>query len=262
MQWWWRTPNRTDELGQLFWFDDDGRPEAAAVLVDFTGGGSAVYREITFCPFLMPDARPDQVAFVVERGLAHAAEHGFTSVELEVDRADGVMQRVLAEHGFSIKEEGVLVECWMDADARSDVSQAPDGYRLVSRSQTSDRPHHMSDRNGEAIEERLLQTSLYDPDLDLVILDDNDHSAAYGLFWYDPVTSTGVVEPMRTNDEHQRKGLARHLLTTGVDLLAKRGADRISIGYEPDNPASGHLYRSVGFEPVTETDLFASTPGE
>lgn len=35
---------------------------------------------------------------------------------------------------------------------------------------------------------------------------------------------------------------ARDILTTGVDPLARAGAERISIGYEPDNPASGHLH--------------------
>ena len=44
--------------------------------------------------------------------------------------------------------------------------------------------------------------------------------AAYGLFWFDPATATGLVEPMRTEDDHQRRGLARHVLTAGVDLLA------------------------------------------
>lgn len=52
--------------------------------------------------------------------------------------------------------------------------------------------------------------------------------AAHGMFWYDPVTETGVVEPMRTHDDHQQRGLARHVLTTGV-----------------------------GFEPGGSSDLFA-----
>ncbi|MBT6445273.1 MAG: GNAT family N-acetyltransferase, partial [Acidimicrobiaceae bacterium] len=77
-------------------------------------------------------------------------------------------------------------------------------------------------------------------------------------------TATGVVEPMRTKDEHQQQGVARHILTAGLDRLANAGAERVSIGYEPANPASGHLYRSVGFEPIKYTDLLSgptsSTP--
>ena len=90
-----------------------------------------------------------------------------------------------------------------------------------------------------------------------MVHDGRDGVAAYGLFWYDPETATGLVEPMRTEDDHQRQGLARHVLTTGVDRLVEAGAARIKICYEPDNPASGHLYRSVGFEPDRQTVVYA-----
>jgi RimJ/RimL family protein N-acetyltransferase len=108
---------------------------------------------------------------------------------------------------------------------------------------------------------RLRQTSLYRPDFDLVVHDSSDSVAAYGLFWYDPETATGLVEPMRTEDDHQRRGLARHILTTGLDLLAEAGAQRIKICYEPNNPASGSLYLSVGFEPHRQTVLFSRRKG-
>ena len=114
----------------------------------------------------------------------------------------------------------------------------------------------MIKRSGPDVAQRLLQTSLYRSDLDLLILDRDDNHAAHGLFWYDPKTATGLVEPMRTEDDHQRRGLARHILTTGIDLLAHAGAERIKICYEPDNPASSHLYLSVGFEPDRHTVVY------
>ena len=79
-----------------------------------------------------------------------------------------------------------------------------------------------AERNNPDPEARLRQTSLYRPDLDLVVHDSGNDVAAYGLFWYDPETATGLVEPMRTEDDHQRRGLARHILTTGLDRLAER----------------------------------------
>jgi len=90
-----------------------------------------------------------------------------------------------------------------------------------------------------------------------VVHDSRDRVAAYGLFWYDPETATGLVEPMRTEDDHQQRGLARHILTAGIDLLAETGAERIKICYEPDNPASWGLYLSVGFEPDRQTVVFS-----
>ncbi|HWJ45526.1 MAG TPA: hypothetical protein VNR63_09075, partial [Gaiellaceae bacterium] len=39
LQWWWRLPRRSDDIGQLFWLDDDG-PVAAAVLTRWRDGWS------------------------------------------------------------------------------------------------------------------------------------------------------------------------------------------------------------------------------
>jgi RimJ/RimL family protein N-acetyltransferase len=249
LQWWWRTPRSTDDLGQLFWFDRLGRPEAAVIATDWGD-------RIGLDPILMPDATPDWIAQVVERGLVHAGASGFDAVELEVDPADDSLRDALLGHGFAIKEAG-LVETWLDADARPEISVLRDGYRLSTRLDTMDRPHHMIRRNGPDVEARLRQTSLYRPDLDLAVLDRDDRDAACGLFWYDPETATGLVEPMRTEDEHQRRGLARHVLTSGIHRLAEAGAERIKICFEPGNEASSALYLSVGFEPVKQTEVLA-----
>lgn len=249
LHWWWRTPRSTDNLRQLFWFDNLGRPQAAVIATDWGN-------RIALDPIVMPDATPDWVAHVIERGLAHASESGFGAVEIEVDRADDVMHEVLVDHGFALKEDGV-VETWLVIDARPEISPLHDDYRLSSRLDTMLRPHHMIQRSGPGVETRLRQTSLYRPDLDLLVLDSRDRVAAYGLFWYDPETATGLVEPMRTEDDHQRRGLARHLLTAGIDLLADSGAVRIKICFRPDHPASRGLYLSVGFEPVKQTAVLS-----
>jgi ribosomal protein S18 acetylase RimI-like enzyme len=66
---------------------------------------------------------------------------------------------------------------------------------------------------------------------------------------------------MRTEDDHQRRGLARHVLTAGIDLLAAAGAESIKVCFEPHNPASRGLYLSVGFQPVKETVVFSRQAG-
>jgi GNAT superfamily N-acetyltransferase len=258
LQWWWRAPRPTDRLPQLFWFDEHGLPAAAVIATDFGDGSSAVFEETTLAAIVMPDAAGRWHREVIERGLAYADECGLGDVDFEVDRADELGHEVLAGNGFTHKCDGV-VAAWLAADDRPAVSPLPEGYRLRTRAETIDRPHHFERRAGPHTEERLRQTSLYRPDLDLVVLDSHGAVGGYGLFWFDPETATGVVEPMRTEDDHQRRGLARHILTAGIDRLAAAGADRIAIGWEPDNPASGPLYRSVGFEPVLWTDILSGS---
>jgi len=249
LQWRWRTERPTDSLPQLFWFDELGRPEAAVIATDWSG-------VIALDPLVMPDASAEWVAHTLRRGLEHAGESGFETVELEVDRADAVTQEMLVGHGFAIKGDG-LVETWLSAGERPAISTLRDQYRLADRVATASRPHHMADRSGLAVETRLRQTSLYRPDLDLVVLDSEGSAAAYGLFWFDPETATGLVEPIRTEDHHQQRGLARHVLTSGIDRLAEAGATRIKICFEPGNAASRGLYLSAGFQPTAQTDLFS-----
>lgn len=260
-QWWWRTARPTDNIGQLFWIDESGDPEAAVIITEWKD-------RVALDPLVMPEASAEYVAKVIERGLAHASSCGFTSVELEVDSTDEVLRDVLLAHGFTMPEQAWLqdglVESWLAADARPDVSPLHEGYRLVPRNESSQRPHYGVDRHGADVEQRLLQTSLYRSDLDLEALDPDGNHAAHGLFWYDSETATGLVEPMRTEDNHQRRGLARHILTSGVDLLARAGAERIKICFEPGNAGSSGLYLDVGFEPVKQTGVLAgptSTPG-
>ena len=251
LQWWWRTPRSTDSLPQLFWIDRLGRPEAAAIATDWG-------HRVALDPIVLPDAAPGRVTHVVERGLAHASELGFDFPSLEIDRDDAVVRAALLGRGFATAEDGV-VETWLAADDRPQITPLDESYRLTTRLDATDDPHHMTraGRNHPDLEARLRQTSLYRPDLDLVVHDSCDRVAAYGLFWLDPETRTGLVEPMRTEDDHQRRGLARHILTTGIHLLADAGAERIKICFEPNNAAARGLYLGVGFEPVRQTVVYS-----
>jgi GNAT superfamily N-acetyltransferase len=174
----------------------------------------------------------------MDRGLAHASDAGIDSVTLELDSLDDVLRTFLVGRGLTIEDGGGLVETWLTASGRPSVSSLADGYTLCRRIDAGGGLHHMANgsRPHGDREARLQQTSLYRPDLDLVVHDRHDQVAAYGLFWYDPATRVGVVEPMRTEDDHQRRGLARHVLTNGIDRLVRAGAERIKICFEPDNP--------------------------
>jgi GNAT superfamily N-acetyltransferase len=245
LQWWWRSPRSTDAVPQLFWLDDRGRPEAAVIATDWGDG-------VALDPIVMPGATPGWVAHVIERGLAHAETLGFKAVDVVIDRADAAMREALASRGFTTEHDGVT-DAWLAAQTRPAIQSLPVGYRLLSRRDTAQRPHHMVGRSGPDVEARLLQTSLYRPELDLLVLDAGDSVAAYGVFWFDPDTATGLVEPMRTESDHQRRGLARHVLAAGIDLLAQAGATRIKHCFEPHNAAARQLYLSVGFQTDKQT---------
>ncbi len=138
----------------------------------------------------------------------------------------------------------------MDAEDRPGVAALPEGFVLVDRAREQTGPHPMRQRNGEEVEARLRQCSLYDAALDLAVEAADGQTAGYALFWFDPVTKVGLVEPMRVEDAYQRRGIARAMLTVGLDRLAERGARRLKVGYATD--VARGLYVGAGFR-VTST---------
>jgi predicted N-acetyltransferase YhbS len=67
--------------------------------------------------------------------------------------------------------------------------------------------------------------------------------AGYGLFWADPVTGVGLVEPMGTEQAHQNRGIASHILATGLSRLAAYGCRRLKVSNDLG------IYLRAGFAP-------------
>ena len=249
LQWWWRTPRTTDDQSQPCWFDAEG-PVAA---VTATQWGEGVGLDVHVLPSLTDEDVAQVWAAAFDLVVGGPREFAWCPDD------DLLSASLLAEHGYVLVDDGDI-SGWMAAADAPAVSPLTDGYRLHSRADRPDGPHPFVARNGRDVEARLRQTSLYRPDLDLVVVTEAGECAGYALCWYDPVTRTGLVEPMRTEDAHQRRGLARHLLTFGLRRLIDLGAVRVRISWEADNPASSAFYPDVGFVPTQRMHTYAPQP--
>jgi GNAT superfamily N-acetyltransferase len=249
VQWWWRRPKRSDEVEQLFWLDDDG-PVAGILLT------SSADDSWQCDPVVVPVVSGLEPDVVWSRALEHAAEHASTGFAVPVSD-DGVYEEVARRSGLSPDYRDSTG--WMDAPDRPAVSAAADGFFLSDRTQRLDVPHHMRDRSGDSVQQRLEQCSLYDPGLDLVVETTEGRVAGYSLYWFDPTTKVGLVEPVRVEDEFQRRGLASAMLTAGIDRLVARGAERVKISYGSE--AAAGTYQGVGFQPTSTTTWYRQSAG-
>jgi ribosomal protein S18 acetylase RimI-like enzyme len=241
LQWWWRTPRRSDSIEHIFWTDDEG-PVAGVVLTDWG-------RAWGCDPIVVPGASTVTLPTVWARALEAIDAVGGEGVEVLARDDDVELQGLLTDAGFVADDERSGIT-WKNVEHRPDVAAPPEGFALVDRAQATTRPHPMRRRSGEGVEARLMQCSLYDPGLDLAVEAADGAIAGYSLYWFDPVTEVGLVEPMRVEDEYQRRGLARAMLAAGLDRLAKRGARRLKVGYATD--VARALYVGAGFR-VTST---------
>lgn len=241
LQWWWRTPRRSDSIEQVFWVDDAG-PVAAFVATEWP-------RAWACDPFVARGSSAVPISTVWARGVEVIAELGLDEIEVLVREDDVELRGLLVGDGLVPGEQSW--SAWMDANDRADVADLPAGFMLVDRDRPKVGPHPMRRRNGRAVAARLQQCSLYDPALDLAVETADGQVAGYALFWFDPLTDVGLVEPMRVEDEFQRRGLARALLTEGLDRLVKRGARRLKVGFE--TAAARGLYLGAGFRVASTT---------
>lgn len=261
-QWWWRRPQPADQVEKVFWLDDDG--PVAGALVTSWGPDSWQYD-----PVVVPGTPSPTRSAVWDRALALAAtvtnrtlENGqgtasgtgsAPAFEVGVMDGDREFEDLAGRAGLSpVRHDSTA---WLAAERRPAVIPLPKGFSLVDRTQRLDAPHHMRHRNGAEVAERLGQCSLYDPTLDIAIETDAGQMAAYSLYWFDPVTKVGLVEPVRVEDAFQRRGLARAMLSAGLERVAAKGAQRMKVSYS-SAPAAA-LYLGLGFEAESTTTWYA-----
>lgn len=245
VQWWWRTERRSDHVEQLFWADSDG-PVGGVLATEFRGTWQ--------CDALIVPGAAIEPRFVWERTVERAASLHPDPVEVPARDDDDAFVEYLSAAGLVAGEPSAIT--WMDAVERPPLSAVPEGFVLTDRSAQRG-PHPMRGRNGDGVEERLRQCSLYVPELDLAVETPDGATAGYSLYWFDPVTKVGLLEPMRVNDEFQRRGIARAMLATGLERLARRGATRLKVGYSTG--VAGALYTGSGFRLTATATWFRAT---
>src|SRR5262249_19296377 len=166
-----------DWVDQLFWVDGDG-PVAAVVLTD--------WGEHWGCdPILVPDTSSGSISMaeVWPRAVAEADRLGLGDVRVLARDDDHDLLRLLTASGFAPLDEG-SGGTWLDGDDRPVPAPLRDGFAIVDRASGPPRPHPMRRRNGDEVEARLRQCSLYDAGLDLAVETEDGDVAGYALFWF------------------------------------------------------------------------------
>ena len=246
VQWWWRRPRVTDDLALPVWFDEVGPVAAVGLSAWDNTWQTDAFVESSVVPL---EEVWNETITAINQFPIHPCRLILT------ERNDQLMELAL-KSGFKLTDE-MSGTTWLNIDERPEVRYI-DGFTVKDRTARSQLVHPMVARNGEFVESRLQECSLYDPTLDLVIEDDDGNVAGYALFWFDKTTLVGMLEPMRVEESFQRRGLASILITTGLDRLARKGARRVKVGFESEAAAS--LYLGIGFVQTSVDRLLKRSP--
>jgi predicted N-acetyltransferase YhbS len=93
----------------------------------------------------------------------------------------------------------------------------------------------------------------YRDDLDVTVVDRDGVVVAACLAWYDDATHAGLLEPVATRPEHERRGLAAAACTEALRRLRAAGATVVTVAARGDDayPGPRRLYERIGFRPAS-----------
>jgi mycothiol synthase len=92
----------------------------------------------------------------------------------------------------------------------------------------------------------IMNSSEYDPSLDLVVVAPDGMIAAYCTCSANP-SGQGLTDPVATHPNYQRRGLSRALLLKGMQMLKERGMESAHLGTSGENIAMQKSAGAVGF---------------
>jgi len=250
LHWWWREDDATDPRRQIFWYEDSvPDAEATALLLLYQDEGE------WDCDFCALPSQEDAIAAEVVPEVIAILSRLAGTVSITVREDDVLLKPALETRGWQ-EGAGTAVQTFLQGEAPR-TPDLPAGFRFESRAESSG-PHPLirKKRNPPDTERKLKQSSLYRPDLDLAVVNASGELAAYALFWMDPVTKVGLLEPMRTEDGFQRMGLGSALVGEGLRRLMAAGARMVKVTYLERNEPARRLYHRCGFRDlVRKIDL-------
>ena len=131
----------------------------------------------------------------------------------------------------------------------------PDGYRIRGLTGPEELPARVGVHRAAfprstltvAKYERLLTVPHYRFSDDLVVEAADGELAAYALGWLDPIGRVAEFEPVGTHPDHQRRGLSRAVLATGLTRFFDAGAGTVQVYADASVTAAEALYAATGF---------------
>jgi len=200
----------------------------------------------------------EEMIGVAGRHLTAAAGDGLRRHHIWSEDNDKLRQGVLRRLGYAKTAKVEYQRRRSMGNPIPDVS-IPDGYTIRSLLNSDDLParswvtwraFHPNEPDdayqGWQWYDNIEKAPLYRRDLDIVAVAPDGEFAAFCTVWYDDVTCTAQFEPVGTSPEHQRRGLARAVMTEGLCRLKDLGCKFAFVGSW--NDATHALYgEKMGF---------------
>lgn len=192
------------------------------------------------------------------RHLLSASGSASAWITSEALDCDTPRRDILASRGYVAAPDPDFYVTTRSLQGELPVSVLPDGFsiRAVAGEYEADAVQavHASAfgrawQPGEYLQ--VMRSPSFHIEHELVVVAPDGRFAAFLVYWLDPISKSGLFEPVGCHSGFQRRGLTKALLYEGLRRMAAQGMTMAMVVHEApdDNPAATALYRSVGFTP-------------
>jgi mycothiol synthase len=234
--------------------EPDGRLRAVAML----DPGEIWYSEL----LLDPDLRNTDddtfeaaaLAWAGDAAWAASRGHGSGEVGVEATLGDSARQAILERLGYASTGEAHMLYTTRSLRDPIPDKPLPEGFSMRPVAGEHEAGLVAAVHNGAFTPkwdaEKYLavqRTPGFRNDHELVVVAPDGRFAAFVIIWPDPISRTGLFEPVGCHRDFQRRGLASTLMYEGMRRMRAAGMETAIVLYKVDNVGGVPLYRSVGF---------------
>ena len=207
------------------------------------------------------DLLPEMLDFAEAR----LVDPGQNRLYIYINPDDHPLRQLLEERGFNAFPEQTERESEFGRELSSlpESPNLPEGFTIQSMADDNNLPKRCRSfgrafNHPDPLEwpslisyEALQEAPDYNKDQDIVVVAPNGDFASFCLIWYDAPNKLATLEPVGTQPEYRRMGLAREAIYEAMRRTAAKGAERVSVG------SSAQFYKDIGFEPTETLIRFA-----
>ena len=194
---------------------------------------------------------------------ANLRDPGKNRLFIYVEPDDQTLRELLEARGFIAFPEKIRFERELDLHKRPipETPCLPEGFRLQSMAEDNDLARRCKAfgcgfNHEDPLEwpslisyESLQKAPDYHKDQDIAVVAPNGEFASFCLIWIDTPNHIAMLEPVGTQPEFRRMGLAREAVYEAVRRAADKGAKRIVGGDQ-------RFYEVIGFDPMEKLIRF------
>jgi mycothiol synthase len=98
----------------------------------------------------------------------------------------------------------------------------------------------------------VMRSLSFTQEHELVVVAPDGRFAAFLIYWLDPISKSGLFEPVGCHKDFRRRGLTRALMLEGMKRMTEAGMETALVGNKTGNEAASSLYDSLGLKKFSE----------